>query len=179
MSESQASLVALFNRENFFDIDPSIHPSNFPNSINNREKDWENVKFPFRQVGITRKTVQRSQGYRCTWWSVERSEPCSWCCSSTRRYSRGGRKCHRSRPTGPKFPSWSWSSSSYHASCSAGSWWVRDFSFVGNTPHRIYLYLDIKFRCHLIPKGENLIATNKVLLPLGLLRDNLLLFRQT
>lgn len=67
-------------------------------------------------------------------------------------------------------------------SCFLLGWFVmgkRFFSFVGNTPHRIYLYLDIKFRCHLIPKGENLIATNKVLLPLGLLRDNLLLFRQT
>lgn len=155
-------LRCIIQPRKLFDIDPS---SNFANSINNREKrkragipaGWakytsENIekmsKFPFSQVGITRKTVQRSRGYPCTWWSVERSEPCSWCCSSTRRYSRGGRKCPRFHPTGPKFPSWNWSSSSYHASYSAGSWWVRNFSFAPcqNTPRRAdtdtYVYLD-------------------------------------
>lgn len=117
-------IIQAGKRENFL---ISIHPfCQFDKQPQSKESSRERIEknFLFPQVGITRKIVQRSQGYPCTWWSVEHSEPCSWCCSSTRRYSRGGRKCPRFHPTGPKFPSWNWSSSSYHASCSAGSWWV-------------------------------------------------------
>lgn len=136
--------------------------------------------FSFPQVGTTRKTVQRSQGYPCTWWSAEHSEPCSWCCSSTRRYSRGGRKCPLFHPTGPKFPSWNWSSSCYHASCSAGSWWVSRGrrNFLRTTRHSC-TYVRLSGRYRRGSDGQNLIVqvTSKALLPISLPRWFIIMLR--